>query len=305
MRSLFYLVLLVVFGFNATNAQKANKPEGEVEVENSLLWEISGKGLKGTSYLFGTIHMIDKKDFVLTESTTKSLSAAKQVAFEIDMDDMSDISKLMPMMMQAFMQDGVTLKDLLEDEEYKVVENHFKELGLPMMMLDRLKPMFLSALASPDALSIGGNPDSAQIVSYEMELMELAEEQSKPVHGLETMEFQMSMFDSIPYKAQAQMLVESIQSTGEGEDQFAEMVDLYKKQDLKGMQALIQDEDSGLAEYEELLLNKRNENWIPIMKKMMAEESTFFAVGAGHLGGANGVVHLLREEGYKLKPIKN
>jgi uncharacterized protein len=37
---------------------------------------------------------------------------------------------------------------------------------------------------------------------------------------------------------------------------------------------------------------------------MMTEKQTFFAVGAGHLGGEKGVVSLLIKEGYKLKPLK-
>ena len=62
--------------------------------------------------------------------------------------------------------------------------------------------------------------------------------------------------------------------------------------------------DEGIAEYEDLLLNTRNKNWIPVMGKMMLEQPTFFAVGAGHLGGEQGVVSLLRKEGYTVKPIR-
>ncbi|MBK7872408.1 MAG: TraB/GumN family protein [Saprospiraceae bacterium] len=268
--------------------------------ENSLLWEISGKDLKQPSYLFGTIHMINKKDFILTDITKSSLSKTQQIAFEINMEEMSDFSVLMPLMMKAFMADGKTLRDLVSEEDYKLVKAHFDEIGLPLMMLERIKPMFLSAMGAGDMSEMQSN---GEMVSYEIELMKLAKAQEKPVAGLETAEFQMSMFDSIPYEAQAEMLVESIKSGKEGDDQFDQLVELYKKQDLNGLQKMLEG-DGSIAQYEDLLLVKRNKNWIPVMAKMMTTNPTFFAVGAGHLGGKQGVIALLRQEGYKVKPLK-
>ena len=297
MKKLITVLFLIVAFFAATFAQETND-------NNSLLWEIKGKGVKNVSYLFGTIHMIHKDDFVLTEPTVKALEKAKQVTFEIDMEEMSDMSAMLPLMMRAFMKDGITLKTLLSEEDYKLVSDHFEDLGLPMLMLDRIKPMFLSALSSEDILS-GEGSSMDDIVSYELELLDLANEQEMEVSGLETAEFQMSMFDSIPYEAQAQMLVEGIKGGGsDSEDQLKIMVDMYKNQDIEGMQQLIKGDEEGLGKYEELLLVKRNENWIPVMAEMMKQTPTFFAVGAGHLGGEKGVIALLREAGYTLKPIK-
>ncbi|MDX1943197.1 MAG: TraB/GumN family protein [Saprospiraceae bacterium] len=265
--------------------------------ENSLLWEISGKDLKQPSYLFGTIHMINKKDFILTDATKTSLNKAQQVAFEINMEEMSDFSVLMPLMMKAFMADGKTLRDLVSEEDYKLVKAHFDEMGMPLMMLERIKPMFLSAMGAGDMQANG------EMVSYEIELMKLAKNQDKPIAGLETAEFQMSMFDSIPYEAQAQMLVESIKSSKGGDDQFDQLVELYKKQDLVGLQKMLEG-DGNIEQYEDLLLVKRNKNWIPVMAKMMVSNPTFFAVGAGHLGGEQGVISLLRKDGYAVRPLK-
>ena len=70
------------------------------------------------------------------------------------------------------------------------------------------------------------------------------------------------------------------------------------------MQSMMADEASGIGGYEDLLLVRRNRNWIPVMGEMMMAKPTFFAVGAGHLGGDEGVVALLREAGYTVKPLK-
>jgi uncharacterized protein YbaP (TraB family) len=114
----------------------------------------------------------------------------------------------------------------------------------------------------------------------------------------------MSIFDSIPYKAQAEMLVKTIKDKSSGNDEFKTMVDMYKAQDIEAMSKMLgSGEQSDLAQYENMLIVKRNKNWIPIMSKMMKEKQTFFAVGAGHLGGELGVVNLLRQAGYKVIPL--
>ena len=275
------------------------KTNAQDNLAKSLLWEISGNGLDQPSYVFGTIHMIDQEYYFLTEAAENAFDKSQNVTFEIDMEEMTDIGVIMPLLMQAFMKGDTTLSDLLNEEDYKMVANHFQQIGLPMMMVERIKPMFLSALAAGDM----SNPAAQQeVVSYEMELMKMAEEQDKEIMGLETAEYQMSMFDSIPYTAQAQMLLESIQGdSSEGTDQLNQMIELYINQDIEGMQVMM-NEDNDIMEYQDLLLIARNKNWIPIMEKRMKTSICFFAVGAGHLGGNQGVLRLLQAAGYNIKP---
>lgn len=302
----FFTLLLVIVVIHPSWGQKeAPISYAPTDEDKSLLWEISGADLKVPSFLFGTIHMINKSDFFLTESTKTALSSTKKITFEINMEDMGNIATLMPVMMKMFMADGQTLKDLYTEEEYKLVKAHFEKLGLPLTFLGRIKPMFLSMMASEDAMSMQNSTQSGEIVSYEMELMKLAQEEEKAVDGLETAEFQMSLFDSIPYDVQAQMLMATIESndTTSESSQLEEMVKMYKDQDIQGMQRMVKGDEGGISEYEELLLLRRNRNWIPVMETMMADNATFFAVGAGHLGGEEGVIALLRKAGYTVRPI--
>ncbi len=299
MKRIFTAVVLVTGLILSGYAQKNAEL---IPQEKSLIWEIKGKGLNQTSFLYGTIHMIGKKDFFLTDGTKKSFDRSKQVAFEIDMEEMGDIMSLLPLLMQSFMKNDTTLQDLFSKEDYVLVKAHFDKVGLPMMFLNRIKPMFLSAL-DPKAM-MGDGSEKEDIVSYEMEFLEMAQNQKKAVEGLETAAFQMSMFDSIPYRAQAQMLLESIKSGADASDaQFDQLVELYKNQDIQAMQDLM-GEDNTTNNYNDLLLVNRNRKWIPIMEKMMQDKATFFAVGAGHLGGGQGVIALLRAAGYSVEPVK-
>ncbi|MBK9014150.1 MAG: TraB/GumN family protein [Saprospiraceae bacterium] len=302
--SLFFAFII---GFGGLFAQPTEAPAikstAPTAEENALLWRISGKDLATTSYLYGTIHMIGKADFFLTDSTRSAIDRAKLVTFEINMEDMMNLPAQMGLMMKSFMADGKSLSDLLSKEDYALVKAHFDNQGLPLFLFERMKPMFLTVLADAD-MGGGGLGGDGDMVSYEMKIMEIAEQQKKKMGGLETAEYQMSMFDSIPYEAQAKMLVETIKSSGSTEDgQFDQMVELYKNQDIVGMGTMM-GEDEGIGEYEDLLLNTRNRNWIPIMGEMMLAQPSFFAVGAGHLGGDQGVVSLLRKAGYTVEPVR-
>lgn len=290
-------------------------------LENALLWKIEGNGLKKISYLFGTIHMIPANNFFLPPNTRESIDACDRMTFEINMDDMDAMGMDLSFMMNLFMKDGITLPSLLSKEDYELVINHFndKDFPLPSMMIDKIKPMFLSVLASTDMDMFGigaggedeGDVDKKEdpmggIKSYEMEFMEFAKENKMEMGGLETVAYQMSMFDSIPYKDQAIMLVESIKMESDslaGGNEMDKLIELYVSQNLTGLQQAINAESAGIGQFEDLLLNQRNKNWIPIMKDQMSDKSTFFAVGAGHLAGKFGVINLLKKEGYTLTPI--
>lgn len=80
------------------------------------------------------------------------------------------------------------------------------------------------------------------------------------------------------------------------------MVLLYKSKDIDKLYRMSISDDV-FGKYENVLLNKRNNNWISPMAKEMEAMPTFFAVGAGHLGGPNGIITLLRKKGYKVSAV--
>lgn len=295
--------ILFTFGCKSTAQQMDQKvaKKSIAPEEKSLLWEVSGKELVNKSYVFGTIHIISSEDYFLPPGTLSAIDASEQMIFEIDMADMNDPMKLMPLLQKAYMKGDTTLKDLVTEEEYGIIETHFKKLGLPIFFLERIKPMFLTVFASGDFDPNG--LQSGQLKSYEMEFAKMAEDGGKGTGGLETIEYQISVFDGIPYSDQAKMLVESIKTSSTDDDTLKELIALYKDQDVTGLFEMMK-EDESIAEYEDALLFTRNKNWIPLMIEMMKKQPTFFAVGAGHLGGELGVLNLLREAGYTVTAYK-
>lgn len=285
----------------------AYAPEKIVPTEKSVFWKISGNGLKKPSYLYGTIHLIPKENFSIPAVVQNALGDAKRVAFEIDMKEMTNIRTQMGLITKSFMAGGKTLKDLLSAEDYALVKAKMEEKGLPGGMFERIKPMFLSTMFSSEDDKGTSAASSGGMTSVEMELYGISKRKKLESTGLETAAYQMSIFDSIPYEAQAKMLVDGLRNVdqhADGEGELDTMLKLYHDQDITAMQSMISDVQYGMGNYEDILLNQRNRNWIPVMSRLMREKPTIFAVGAGHLGGENGVVALLRKQGYRVESAR-
>ena len=295
------LFLIVSFIFSCkVSKNETSKEIGVEKIENALLWKIEGKELKQPSYLFGTIHLIKAESYFLSHGFNDAFESSKNIVFEIDMKEMNDPAKMMDILPKIMMRGDTSLKDLLTDEEYNIVGEHLKKSGLPIFLFEKIKPLFLTMLGDSDfnAMSL----QNGDYKSYEMEFSEMAENKGKKIHGLETIDYQVSILDAIPYKEQADMLMKSLSSQNEDSSELDQMVELYKQQNINALHNTIQSDD--ISKYEDIILNNRNNNWIPLMSNFMNQDVTFFAVGAGHLGGKDGVINLLRKNGYKLTPIK-
>ena len=198
------------------------------------------------------------------------------------------------------MNDGTKLSTLLTAEEFKIVDDFLKKnMNMSAKTFDTFKPFMVSTMLLPKLLD-------CDFQSVESELMKVTKEQGEEVFGLEKMEDQMKVFDAIPYKTQAEELLKTAKGDLSNEkDEFKKMLVIYEEKDIEGMLRMMDDSDNKItSENQDVLLNNRNKNWIPIMIKTMKNKATFFGVGAGHLAGEEGVIKLLRKQGYKVEAVK-
>ncbi len=262
--------------------------------EKSLLWKIEGKDLKQTSYLYGTIHIMCPDDIQISPKLLTAFNSTKQLFLELDMDDPSTMAK---MMMGMMMNGENDLQTLLPAKDFDSVSAIFQsKTGFPLNMMSRAKPILLMSMIYPSLL--GCNPEG-----WETEFMKLAQEKDMDILGLEKVEEQIGVLDSIPYQVQADMFLKTMYNLDSAKQSFDKMVAIYKKQDIQEMIRMTS-EDEDYGDYEEVMLKKRNANWIPVMEAAMKEKPSFFAVGAAHLGGNIGVINLLRKQGYKVTAVK-
>ena len=290
LRFLTFLISVTSFG------------QKQAESNNTLLWQISGNGLQRPSYLFGTIHMLCKDDAVLSDSLKKAISNCNEVYLEVDMDNLFEIMNLMT---HLRMRNDTTLADLMSKEDYTKVKNFFEQKGgmLPFSMLETYKPFLAVSTLQESAVPC----ESA--VAMEQLIVDEAKKNRKDIKGLETMAYQAGIFDSIPYKIQADQLIQyvdsaSVENNSESKE-FRELSDAYKSQNLDKLEELSNKSDISLTNFSDLLLYNRNHNWVEKLKTLMPSKSLLIAVGAGHLPGQKGVINLLRKAGYVVKPVKN
>ena len=290
-------ILILITFFYSCNAQPKKQQLIINKNDNSLLWEVSGNGLQEPSYLFGTFHLMCKNDINFSAQLKTAISLADKVYMEMDMDDPAT---LFGGILFMNMKDGKTLQQLYSPADYKKVENYFNDsLHTPMSFIEKMKPFFLEAMLYPKMMPC------KSISGVEEELMKLVKLEKKEIKGLETMEFQASVFDSIPYEEQAKELLKSIDSIAANKQLFDTMLNVYKSQQLNEIENLFNKSELGLEEHQDILLDSRNKNWVGQLKNIMKTTSVFVAVGAGHLVGKAGLIELLRKEGYTLKPLLN
>jgi len=266
--------------------------------DNSLLWQISGRGLKTPSYIYGTMHILCDSDATLSPALKKVIHDCSQIFFEVDMDDMQS---MMGAIQYARMNEGIKISDLLTPIEYERVKKYFTDhkSPIPFAMMNRFKPYFVSAMISEGIL------DCPVKSSVEQKIMSENSDSGKEILGLESLEFQASLFDSIPYEKQAKDLLSYIDSIDSYRQTSMQMEALYKKQQVANLDTLLQKSDPGMTQYMDLLLYDRNARWAMQIPEQIFEKKTLFAVGAGHLGGEKGVISLLKKQGFTLTPLKN
>lgn len=268
------------------------------QTPHTLLWRISGKGITRPSYLFGTMHILCASDARLTDSLKAAIAVCDEVYFEINLSDMSDMLNSIKYMR---MNDSKKLSDLLKPDEYARVKDYFARHSslLPFSMLERFKPMLISGLIEEQGL------DCQTTDGMELMIMQELRTEKKPVNGLETAAFQAGLFDSIPYEQQAKELVNYIDSADENKKATRQLAELYIHQDLDSIGQLSDKDDPGMSGYMDLLLYNRNRKWARELDTLLPGKSLLIAVGAAHLPGKEGVIELLRREGYTVDPIKN
>ena len=278
-----------VWSFGQNAAKTAEKGNAK-----SLLWKISGNGLSAPSYLYGTIHITC--DATLEKPTLDAIANTAQLYLELDMDDPQ---MQMTMIQGMMMKNGKTMKTMMSDADYKMVDAYFTQtLGMGLAALDKMKPFMLTTLLLPSMLD-------CPMQSVEQELMKVNASQNKEVLGLETVQEQLAVFDAIPYEVQLAELIKSVRNKfANDKAEMVKMYAVYQSADIDAMQNMTAESENKItADYQDELLNDRNANWIPKIEQIAKQKPTFFGVGAGHLGGEKGVIALLKKKGYTVEPI--
>lgn len=263
---------------------------------NSVFWEISGNNLEKLSYLFGTIHLIPKSEYEFTKIMQEKFDSSKTLVLEADIN--MSLKQQIELVKKILLPKGKKLNDYMTGEQF----NEFKTYLLDTIKLKkskfkkiiRLKPIFSSVLVLSELIE--------KPLSYEQEFSKEAKKRKMEIQGFETLEFQMSMFDKISIEKQVEMLFKDGINSSPLET-YNKILDAYKQQDLEKLYVFAE-EDDDFEYFEEDFIINRNIKWIASIQKIIEKQAAFIAVGVAHLYGEQGLVSLLRKQGYIVKAIK-
>lgn len=259
------------------------------EIENSMLWSVSGNGLKHTSYLFGTIHVICASDFTINDKVVKALELSDQLYLELDMDDEKEIQEMV-----ASTNGEKPLTTLLSEEDQKKLNEKLQqEIGVSLEDVNHYSLQTISSLFLVNGLSC------ESVKSYEQYLLDFAKKNDKKINGLETVEFQYSMLEKAMSQEEILMSIYDTSVVA----QMDSLMNYYKNENLNAMRTMFLDKTYMTDKALSYILIERNKNWVSVMPKIMKKKATFFGVGSGHLVGSYGLIALLRAKGFTVEPV--
>jgi uncharacterized protein YbaP (TraB family) len=258
-----------------------------------LLWQITGKGIKQPTYLYGTIHLFDTSLYRIPQPVMAKLAQTKQVYFELDFGKLNP----MEMMGYAMVKDSSQYLDkLLDTASLSKLKGLVKTSPMMQMMgpaLYRLKPIFLTSILL----------NNGKAVTIDMEMYKQAKELKDSVGGLETVAEQMQALDAISLASQAKMMQDYLKTYTSADTTIKKLTEIYVKQDIDHLLEQMNDDAPLDAAFNEALLIKRNVVMANRIDGLVGKTSTMIAVGAGHLSGPKGLIALLKQKGYQIKNL--
>ena len=261
------------------------------KTNNTLLWQISGDSLPGTSYLFGTMHVKDQKAFANIDEVYACIRSCNCYASEFDLDEMTGPDQ----MHLFFLPNGQTLDQLIRPKVYQKLERIFrKALGIELSQFRHQKPLIVSNIINELILS------SDMPHSLDEHLWKFAKSKDRNTLGIETLAEQTSILQKIPLSEQVRGLIAMGRNFSKHRKSMLQMTEVYQRADLRQLHKAGARSAQG---FKKLLLFDRNELMANRIAVLIQKDTLFCSIGAGHLGGKKGVLRLLKLKGFRVRPV--
>lgn len=277
-------------------AQQALPVPQSVQVEpdagpaRPALWKVADEDT--TIYLFGTIHLLPRGIDWFDGTIASAFAQSRELVTEIP--EVSPDAQQAVVLRRAMLPRGQKLRAQLTAPERAKFDATMRQFGLPVTAFDKYKPWYAAVvLATLPLQQKGFDLDSG----VEAQLAVRSKQQGAPRSGLETLDYQLSLFDGFSRKVQKTYLMDVIAALPELDKDVGEMVAAWQRGDAAKLADLMNAEEDDPAMIQVLLTN-RNKAWARWIKARLDRPGTVFvAVGAGHLGGKGSVQDQLTAAG--------
>lgn len=265
-----------------------------------VLWQVARDG-KPVAHVFGTIHLADPEIVALPAPVAAAFEAATSLAVEAVLDEAATRTLAMAMALPP----DRALRNLVPAEVFSRAALAAQPYGLQPAQLDRLKPWALAMLIAvpPEEIIRRSQGEPA----LDVFLTTRAQQGGKAVHGLESMQEQIAVFEELSADDQAAFLAAAAIDTPRKQKVMAEMKQAYLRRDIEAVRDAAREdtpesERAAADRLERGLIDARNRRMVERMTPRF-DGGAFVAIGALHLPGENGVLALLERGGYALKRV--
>ncbi|MBR3303537.1 MAG: TraB/GumN family protein [Bacteroidales bacterium] len=300
------LLLVVVYSIAFCSIQP--------KLENSLLWKISGNGLTEDSYLFGTNHGVHNSFLDSVPGFWNAFLSAKTIVVELDVTSQSNRHSFVEVLNkeEILLPKDSTYKVLYNTEDYKLVDDYMNAHGFGHLSGIDAKPalmnMVISFMMLNGATQKVNNKSEMNMEPY---MLNLAKKTNKNIMQLDDLEkvepgkaWALEWGLTTPLKEQADALLELIKNEDTMLEARSMFAHYYKQQDLEIMDELNDLYKKTAPKTYDMRHVNRNDIWMESILEILKSGSSFIAVGVRHLVGEDGLIALLRKEGYTVEPIK-
>lgn len=269
-----------------------------------IVWKVEKAGL-APSWLMGTMHLTDARVLSMPDTARAAWPLAQTVIVESDeiLDEKKAMAGLLSRPELTMLTDGSTITGLLSASDARKLDAGLKARGLSLPLVARMQPWMISSFVSLPACEYARKAKGAAFL--DQKIAGDARAEGKTLVGLETMEEQLSAMTDLPVKFHLDALIETLALGSRMDDAVETMIELYGAGDvgltmpmLKTLTPLGTDPDQGYAAFEQRIIVDRNKVMATRAAPYFNRGHVFMAVGALHLPGDEGLVSLLRQQGY-------
>lgn len=265
----------------------------------SCLWKVTSK--TGILYLQGSIHVLTADSYPLAPAIEQAYAESEVLVLEVDMKKMTSPETQQRILEKAMLPGSKTLQNVLTPDTYQQFTAMCTEAGLPVTALAKFKPWFAAtALALAKMQKMGFDPR----YGLDKYFHNKAVADTKPVIGLESVDFQIDLFDSLSESNPNDFVARTLADLAVIESEMGNIDAAWRTGDINAVDVLIAKGFEGYPKLYRTFVADRNERWLKTFEVLLEGAKTHMVVvGAGHLPGTGGLLELLKQKGYSLEQL--
>jgi len=271
----------------------------EAQAPRNFLWKVSSGA--GAVYLVGSIHLLTKDYYPLSPALDAAFKDSDLLVEEADLGEMETPASQFALLTRGLLPAGQSLDRVVSPSTYALVTKRVNDMGVPIEPLRRFKPWLLAMTLVEMEWQKAGFDAS---LGLDRHFYDRARAEGKAVQGLETIDYQVSLFDGMTTDEQDRMLAESLKDLDQERANVFTLTDAWKAGDAAAVERIVlADLKDDPVMYQRLLVG-RNRNWLPRIDALLTRNArTFVVVGAAHLVGPDGLLAMFRAKGYKVEQL--